>query len=309
MVLKFVDSFRNAHQNHAVEYSCRPDEMPTLLIDPKRIRQILFNLVDNASKVTQHGFVEVRAAFDRDADADTGTLRFEIEDTGCGISKEDLKQITSPYVRVDSKNARHGGTGLGLAICRKLAGAMGGALSIDSTLGKGSTFTVTISHVKITSATPVEEDEPQVDLNMNMANASLPQPKQAEPVKEEVSAEPAASKRILIVDDLKVNLMVLKTMLKKMGTYDVVMAKDGKEALDTLTAAEPPFDLVLTDMWMPVMDGEGLVRAIRANEQLASTPVHVVTADTEMEGKYDKIGFDGFILKPVTVEKLKAIIG
>ena len=94
-----------------------------------------------------------------------------------------------------------------------------------------------------------------------------------------------------------------------MGTYDVVMAKDGKEALDILTSAEPQFALVLTDMWMPVLDGEGLVRAVRADERLAKIPVHVVTADTEMEGKYDKIGFDGFILKPVTVDKLRAIIG
>ena len=87
------------------------------------------------------------------------------------------------------------------------------------------------------------------------------------------------------------------------------MAKDGKEALEVLSTADKPFALVLTDMWMPVLDGEGLVRAIRAEEKLATIPAYVVTADTEMEGKYDRIGFDGFILKPVTVEKLKAIIG
>jgi CheY-like chemotaxis protein len=227
--------------------------------------------------------------------------------TGCGISKEDLKQITSPYVRVDSKLARHGGTGLGLALCRKLAIAMGGELSIDSALGKGSIFTITISNVKVTNAEPVEEDEPAIDLNV-VKTDHVPQPERTAVVKEEKQVEPVASKRILIVDDLKVNLMVLKTMLKKMGTYDVVMAKDGKEALDILTSAGPQFALVLTDMWMPVLDGEGLVRAIRADEHLATIPVHVVTADTEMESKYDKIGFDGFILKPVTVDKLGAII-
>ena len=307
LVLNFMDSFRNANQNQSVEFRCRSDEMPTVLIDPKRIRQILFNLVDNAAKFTQQGFVEVRASFDRDADADMGTIRFEVEDTGCGISKEDLKQITSPYVQVDSKMARHGGTGLGLAICRKLTGAMGGELSIDSTLGKGSVFTVTISNVKVTNDAPVEEYEPAIDLNVTRTNVSQLEPATA--AKEEKPVEPAASKRILIVDDRKVNLMVLKTMLKKMGAQDVVTAKDGKEALDILTSADRSFALVLTDMWMPVMDGEGLVRAIRANERLAAIPVHVVTADTEMESKYGRIGFDGFILKPVTVEKLKAIIG
>jgi len=231
-----------------------------------------------------------------------------LEDTGCGIGKEDLKQITSPYVRVNSKLARHGGTGLGLAICRKLTGATGGEFTIDSTLGKGSTFRITLTKVKVTNDAPVEEVVPSVDLNV-VRPAPVPGTEPAAAVKEEKPAEPLAAKRILIVDDLKVNLMVLKTMLKKMGTYDVVMAKDGKEALDILTAADPAFSLVLTDMWMPVLDGEGLVRAIRATEQLAKTPVHVVTADTEMEGKFDKIGFDGFILKPVTVDKLRAIIG
>ena len=219
-----------------------------------------------------------------------------------------MKQITSPYVRVDSKLARHGGTGLGLAICRKLTGAMGGELTIDSTLGKGSTFRITLSNVKVTNDAPVEVDVPTVDLNVVRPDP-VPQAEPAPVAEEAKPVEPVASKRILIVDDLKVNLMVLKTMLKKMGTYDVVMAKDGKEALDILTSADPMFSLVLTDMWMPVLDGEGLVRAIRANERLSTIPVHVVTADTEMEGKFDKIGFDGFILKPVTVDKLRAIIG
>ena len=90
--------------------------------------------------------------------------------------------------------------------------------------------------------------------------------------------------------------------------FEIVMAKDGKEALDVLTTADKPFALVLTDMWMPIMDGEGLVRAIRADEKLATLPVHVVTADTEMQSKYKKIGFDGMQLKPVSVEKLKKII-
>ena len=306
LVSGFMDSFRKAVQTPSVEFRCRTGEMPTVLIDPKRTRQILFNLVDNAAKFTQQGFVEVRSSFDRDdADAE-GTLRLEVEDTGCGISKEDLKQIASPYVQVDSKQARHGGTGIGLAVCRKLVNAMGGELSIDSTLGKGSTFTVTISNIKVSDAEPVEDHDPAAELIIG--KASVPQPKPAEAAKEKTPVEASGPKRILIVDDQKVNLMVLKAMLKKLGPYDIVMAKDGKEALDILASADKLFDLVLTDMWMPVMDGEGLVRAIRADEKLAKIPVHVVTADTEMQGKFDKIGFDGMQLKPVTVEGLRKII-
>lgn len=302
----FVDFFREAKQIQAIELRARAGEMPTVLIDPKRVRQMLFCLTDNAAKFTRKGFVEIRASFDRDADGDTGTLRLEIEDTGIGIGEEDLKRIASPYVRVDAQHSRHGGTGIGLALCRKLADAMGGELSIASVLGQGSTFTVTLRDVKVTDAAPVEDHDPLLEL-LNAAKPSAPRP---EPdAKEEQPVEPAASKRILIADDQKVNLVVLKTMLKKLGSFDVVMAKDGKEALELLSAPESAFDLVLTDMWMPVMDGEGLVRAIRADEKLAALPVHVVTADTEMPGKYRELGFDGILLKPVTVEKLREIIG
>ena len=312
----FVDFFREAKRIQAIELRCVVGEMPTVMIDPKRVRQMLFCLTDNAAKYTRKGFAEVRASFDR-GDGDAGTLRLEVEDTGIGISEEDLKRIASPYVQVDSKSSRHGGTGIGLALCRKLADAMGGELTITSTLGKGSTFTVTLRNVEVTDAAPVEDHDPLVELLAaarpkptapapEAAPAPAPAPAEA---KEEKPAEPAASKRILIADDQKVNLIVLKTMLKKLGSFDVVMAKDGKEALDILTAANPPFDLVLTDMWMPILDGEGLVRAIRADGKLAALPVHVVTADAELQGRYADIGFDGMLLKPVTVDKLKEILG
>ena len=319
LLLKFTDSFRRTTPNHEVEFRCRPGEMPTVLTDRKRIRQMLFYLMDNAAKFTRQGFVELRASFDREADASAGTLRFEVEDTGCGISAEDLQRISTPYVQVEAKQARHGGTGLGLTVCRKLAEAMGGELSIASVLGKGSTFTVTLFDVKVSDAAPAaDEEEPPSLPGAAVAKAPppepKPEPKAEKPVesaapKEEKPVESAAPKRFLIVDDQKVNLIVLKTMLKKLGPCDIVTAEDGKKAFDTLSAAESPFDFVLTDMWMPVMDGEGLVRAIRAEERFAKLPVHVVTADTEMPGKFRELGFDGILLKPVTVEKLREIIG
>ena len=304
MLHDFVDFFRRAKQIQAIELRSVAESMPTLMIDPKRVRQMLFCLTDNAAKFTRKGYVEVRAAFDRNPGGDTGTLRLEVEDTGIGIGAEDLERIASPYVRVDAKQSRHGGTGIGVALCRKLADAMGGKLSVASTLGKGSTFTVTLFDVEVTDAAPVGDHDPLAELLVGKPSAAPSAPAAA---KQELPA--AASRRILIADDQKVNLIVLKTMLKKLGYSDVVMAKDGKEALDILNSADAPFDLVLTDMWMPVMDGEALVRAIRADGRFASLPVHVVTADTEMPGRYREIGFDGILLKPVTVEKLKEIIG
>ena len=311
----FVNFFREAKQIQAIELRSRADDIPTVMIDPKRVRQILFCLTDNAAKYTRKGYAEVRASFERNADGKTGTLRLEVEDTGIGISGEDLKRIASPYVRVDAEHSRHGGTGIGVALCRKLAYAMGGELTVTSTLGKGSTFTVTLPDVEVTDAEPVEDHDPLLEL-LTAAKPSAPAPQPAPETapaptaaeaKEEKTTSPA--RRVLIADDQKVNLVVLNTMLKKLGNFDIVMAKDGKEALDLLNSSEKPFDLVLTDMWMPIMDGEGLVRAVRADAKLAKLPVHVVTADTEMPGKYKELGFDGLMIKPVTVNKLKELIG
>ena len=103
--------------------------------------------------------------------------------------------------------------------------------------------------------------------------------------------------------------MVLKAMLKKLGDFDIVMAENGQKALDALEAPDAaPFDMVLTDMWMPELDGEGLVKAIRASEKFKSLPVHVVTADVEMQKRYGDAGFSGMLLKPVTVAALGQIL-
>ena len=288
LVKELVETFRIASKKPAVEFRCRADDLPVLMVDAQRVRQMLFNLVGNAAKFTEAGFVEVRASFARNGGADAGTFRLEVEDTGCGISEDDLQRIASPYVQVGSRQARHGGTGLGLAICRQLAVAMGGELSIASTLGKGSTFTITVPNVQVSDVAPAEA--PKVEL-----------PKKP--------SAPSEKKLILIVDDQKMNLTVLKVMLKKLGNFDVVTADDGKEALAELEArGAKAFDMVLTDMWMPELDGEGLVRAIRANAAMSALPVYVITADVEMLSKFEEAGFTGILLKPVTVDKLRGML-
>ena len=288
LVKELVETFRIASKKTSVEFRCRADDLPVLMVDAQRVRQMLFNLVGNAAKFTEAGFVEVRASFARNGGADAGTFRLEVEDTGCGISEDDLKLIASPYVQVGSRQARHGGTGLGLAICRQLAVAMGGELSIASTLGKGSTFTITVPNVQVSDVAPAEA--PKVEL-----------PKKP--------SAPSEKKLILIVDDQKMNLTVLKVMLKKLGNFDVVTADDGKEALAELEArGAKAFDMVLTDMWMPELDGEGLVRAIRANSAMSALPVYVITADVEMLSKFETFGFSGILLKPVTVDKLRGML-
>ena len=130
-----------------------------------------------------------------------------------------------------------------------------------------------------------------------------------------ISNSQFAVRRILIVDDSKMNLMVLKARLKKMGDFDITLASDGQEALDMMTTLDMlaatnarPFDLVFTDMWMPRLDGAGLVKAVRANPALAGMRVVVVTADVEFQSKFADIGFDGILLKPITSDKLAEVL-
>ena len=285
-----MEAFRVSCGKTELELRYRTETMPLLLLDPQRLRQIVFNLVGNAVKFTKKGHVELRARFERQKDAETGVFRLEVEDTGCGIGKEDLSRIGSAYVQVGSHSSRNGGTGLGLAICKQLTAAMGGRLEVDSTVGVGSTFAVVIPGVRIAHGTDAQERVPPVQERVH--TVQMPH-------------------RILIVDDSKMNLLVLTALLKHLGEFEIDMALDGREALKKLEApGAKPFDLILTDMWMPNLDGEGLVKAIRANPALSSMRVIAITADVESQSTFAKMGFDGLLLKPVTAEKLgKALAG
>jgi CheY-like chemotaxis protein len=116
-------------------------------------------------------------------------------------------------------------------------------------------------------------------------------------------------RRVLVVDDVPVNRMVLSAQLRNLGDFRIETAPDGLAALKLLERADgEPFDLVLTDMWMPVMDGEGLVGSIRERPALRGLRVVAVTADVELQGKTAEMGFDGILLKPVTADRLAAIL-
>ena len=157
---------------------------------------------------------------------------------------------------------------------------MGGKLDIASKVGEGSTFTVTLRNVKTV-------DPPD---NRSKGFAHLGH----------------IPSRALVVDDSPVNRAVLKAMLSRIGVADVVMAENGREALAALDGNES-FDLVLSDLWMPEVDGYGLVRAIRANARFSHLPVYLLTADVEARNQDESSGFTGILLKPITLEKLQAL--
>jgi signal transduction histidine kinase/CheY-like chemotaxis protein len=274
--------------------------LPFLEIDPQRIRQILFNLVGNAVKFTEHGEICVRASFRKDADDGNGVFTLSVSDTGCGIAEEDKAIVMDPFVQLGN-SAKIKGTGLGLPICKQLASSMGGQLSFVSELGKGSTFTLELYDVKSAECLPAADD----------ATAAGQELSDGQPPRRETRGEQkkkiAKQYRLLIVDDVPLNLAVLNALLKKIGVNDVETAVDGQDALEKIRTSKKPFDCVLTDIWMPNMNGKELVSNIRADKHFAGLPVYAVTADVEEQKAFAERGFTGILLKPLTIDKLSGL--
>ncbi|MDO9336771.1 MAG: ATP-binding protein [Caulobacter sp.] len=255
---------------------------PGLVMDGRRVRQVLFNLVGNALKFTPQGRVGIELTGEADSDG-TARLRISVRDSGIGIHPEKLPRLFDAFTQADDSAGRDfGGTGLGLAICRQLTELMGGRLWADSRPGLGSTFHVELVLPIAEVATPV---------------SSAP----ATPAGPET--RPLA---ILAVDDNAVNLMVLEQILAAFG-HQVSRAVSGPEALERLGVAA--FDLVLMDIQMPGMTGIEALTALRGQPgPNQDTPVIAVTADvlTRDRKAYVGLGFNGQVSKPVQIPALMA---
>ncbi|MGI9147550.1 MAG: response regulator, partial [Chloroflexota bacterium] len=222
-----------------------------LLGDAGRIRQVLMNLVGNAVKFTEHGEVVVRVRMDEHAST-SPTIRFEVTDTGIGISSDAAARLFQPFSQADSSTTRkYGGTGLGLAICRGLVERMGGTIGVHSQPGQGSTFYFTV--VLAGTAAPMSARPPLADLR---------------------------GLRALAVDDNATNRIILHEQLTAGGLLVTTVA-DGASALKHLREAaveEQPFTVAVLDMHMPIMDGLMLAEAIHADPSIASTPMVLLTS-------------------------------
>ena len=159
LVSSVVHSFEVTVRNRNVELKEEYGDLPMLEIDPQRVRQILFNLIGNAAKFTERGEIRVRASFRNDIGDDKGVFTLSVSDTGCGIAEEDREKVMTPFVQLGSQE-KIKGTGLGLTICKQLAASMGGQLSFVSQLGKGSTFTLELFHVKKADKVAEAEQDP-----------------------------------------------------------------------------------------------------------------------------------------------------
>ena len=304
LVSSVLHSFDVIVKDSRVELKEEYGAMPLLEIDPQRIRQILFNLIGNAVKFTEHGEIRVKALFQEKGPDGGSVFTLSVSDTGCGIPDEAKDKLMSPFVQVDA-DAKTKGTGLGLAICKQLADRMGGQLSFVSELGKGSTFMIELHDVKTAESLPCAECG--MPAGQESADREMRPDDKTHHEKLQEGRKDRKELRILIADDVPLNLAVLKALLAKTGIRDVVTAVDGEDAWEKLQASEKPFDLILTDMWMQNMDGKALAAKIRGDERFAGLPVYVVTADIEEQKPFAEHGFTGVLLKPLTMDKLSRL--
>ena len=247
-------------------------------VDPLRLRQIVSNLLANAIKFTEQGTVRL-AASSRPAGDGAALIRITVSDTGIGISPEARANLFQPFAQADaSTTRRYGGTGLGLAICRRLVELMGGRIGADSRPGEGSEFWLEI-------AAPVESAAP--------APAGAPE-----------APRTSAGARVLVVEDNHANRQITSEMLSLLGAVTGI-AENGKAALEAL--AREPWDLVLMDCSMPVMDGYEATAELRRREDPgARTPVVAMTAHA-LQGDREKClaaGMDDYLTKPLRLNDL-----
>ncbi|MEM1131180.1 MAG: ATP-binding protein, partial [Pseudomonadota bacterium] len=266
------------------------DGLPdTLVYDADRVQQCLSNLLSNAIKFSEHGVIDVRVSAAPIGDA--VMIHVDVEDRGCGIASQSLATIFEPFEQVGpARAAEETGTGLGLAICRRLARMMDGDVTVQSSVGQGSTFTLGFQAGRA----------PAVDGAIDEASgqATLIPP-----------TELLRGRKLLLVEDVATNRVVVKLLLKKYA-LEVTEAENGRDALDCL--GRESFDLVLLDMQMPVMDGAETIRHIRASDQPFQTvPVIALTASAMVgdRERFLRMGIDGYIPKPVDESSLVSEIG
>lgn len=275
-LLEVVNTSKPLIREKGLECECQLPESTMVVGDPTAIKQIFYNLVSNAVKFTFNGGIGLKVSYTQNSD-NTLLLNCKVWDTGIGISEEAQARVFEPFSQADSSTTRKfGGTGLGLAIVKDLIEEMGGSISLQSMAGEGSTFSFSFP-IEIGQKTETKEVAPPEDQNL------------------------LDGKRILIVEDQKVNQLILTKNLNKWGAICEI-ANNGFEGISMVTKNEN-YDIILMDLHMPGMDG---VEATRKIKLFCETPVLLLTADTNQDIKKDI--FDNVIIKPIDSKSLHKVL-
>ena len=265
-----------------------PENVPRWLMGDKgRIRQIFYNLIGNAIKFTEKGYVKVVVSIAEGTSNDSLMLHVVVEDTGIGIPQDKLHYIFEKFSQADSSTTRKfGGTGLGLAICRELTQLMGGRIWVESSEGNGSQFhfTLRLQHA---------EDVPE---RSNVSEAAFV----------------LSGCKVLVVDDVLEYAMMLVEALKVQGVLAHAVAS-GADALEELQLAEvsrQPYDMAILDYMMPEMDGISLARAIKSHSGLAAMPLVMLTAvsGSAYAMRFREAGFAAYMMKPYRMRQMMQVL-
>ncbi|HEX2959921.1 MAG TPA: PAS domain S-box protein [Chitinispirillaceae bacterium] len=291
----FLDSISNVIRIKAeakqisVDFQIDPDIPRGIIADETRLRQVLLNLLGNAIKFTDSGYVICRTSVFSCRNENAGeipgrqcTIRFEVQDTGTGIRSDQLEKIFTPFEQVRNVAASEG-VGLGLAICRQLVQMMGGDIFVESELGKGSRF--------------------WFDLTFSTTDVSVP----FKPAERIITGYKGVRKKVLIVDDRQTNRQVLNEWFSQLG-FDIEEAENGIRAITIAQQIQP--DLIVMDLLMPELSGFDTALKIRTLPSISNVVMIAMSASmTDVnDEQYKNAGFNDFLSKPIDLEKLSDII-
>ncbi|KST68036.1 hybrid sensor histidine kinase/response regulator [Mastigocoleus testarum] len=282
-----VEICRIRAEQKGIDFIYQPDpNLPEgIYTDEKRLRQVLINLLSNAIKFTHQGSVSFKVEITQKLETNSQYINFQVEDTGVGISSSELEQIFRPFEQVGERCSRSEGTGLGLAISQRIVELMGSKIQVTSQVGVGSSFNFEIG-LKL-----AENWTQQLSINRS----------------QKIIGYNGSPRHLLIVDDRWENRSVLMELLKPLG-FEISEAENGREAL--VKAKQQQFDLIITDIMMPVMDGFEMLKQLRNDEDIKHLTVIVSSASVSESDQNKSLdaGGDDFIPKPVNAEDLFSLL-
>jgi CheY-like chemotaxis protein len=275
-----------AHKKRLKVFHTLDNSVATLPADERRLKQILVNLLSNAIKFTPEGG---KIGLEVEGNAAQQIIHFTVWDTGIGISREDMQWLFRPFVQLDSSLKRqYGGTGLGLSLVSRMVELHGGGISMESEVGQGSRFTVSLPWPQVAE---VEAEE---------SRAGEGEPISLPPLSTLPSRQ---SPLVLLAEDNENNINIILDYLQIHG-YRVIVARDGGEAIEQAQQQRP--DLILMDIQMPGIDGLEATRRLRSSTMLAHVPIIALTA-LAMPGDRERCleaGANEYLSKPVSLKEL-----